>query len=212
MTTKKSIIWRIIHTSAEMRVFLYFVLFMLLITVYTLVFHTFYPVLEGKTVNWAQSFMFVVETITTTGYGDLLPFHNETMMLFSTIMMFTGVIMIFMVIPLLLTPYLVSVLRSAPPRNTPHELFGHTVIIGNGELSRALVESLMISDKDILLVEKDENTARELAKKTGGMRMSYGGNMMIRRRGNRHMSKTLSLSSSARTRGRRQALSLGYGG
>jgi Trk K+ transport system NAD-binding subunit len=165
MTTKKSIIWRIIHTSAEMRVFLYFVLFMLLITVYTLVFHTFYPVLEDKPVNWAQSFMFVVETITTTGYGDLLPFHNETMMLFSTIMMFTGVIMIFMVIPLLLTPYLVSVLRSAPPRNTPHELFGHTVIIGNGELSRALVESLMISDKDILLVEKDETAARELTKK-----------------------------------------------
>lgn len=165
MTTKKSIVWQIVHTSAERRIFLYFLLFLLQIIIFTIVFHVVYPLAEGKTISWAQSFMFVAETITTTGYGDLLPFQSETMNLLSAIMMFTGVIMIFMVIPLLITPYLVSVLRAVPPRRPPRELFGHTIIIGDGELSRTLVETLLVSDKDILLVEKDEKIARELAKK-----------------------------------------------
>jgi Trk K+ transport system NAD-binding subunit len=73
--------------------------------------------------------------------------------------------MIFMVIPLILTPYLVAVLRSAPARRTPHALFHHTVIIGNGELSRALVESLSLSEKEVLIVEDDEKEARQLALK-----------------------------------------------
>ena len=61
-----------------------------------------------------------------------------------------------MVIPLILTPYLVAVLRSGPVRRTPHPLYHHTVIVGNGELSRALVESLSLSEKEVLIVEEDE--------------------------------------------------------
>ena len=80
-------------------------------------------------------------------------------------MMLSGVIMIFMVVPLLLTPYLVAVLRSGPARKTPHALYHHTIIVGNGELSRALVESLSLSDKEILIVEEDETAARTLARK-----------------------------------------------
>jgi voltage-gated potassium channel len=165
MTAKKGIFWQVIHTSAEFRVLLYFLLFSLQVVIFTAVFHEIYPLLEEKSIDWAHSFLFVIETITTTGYGELLPFHNQTTIIFTTIVMLTGVIMIFMVIPLLLTPYLVAVLRSAPPRRTPHELFRHIVIIGYGELARSLVESLMISDKEILIVEKDEVKAREIARK-----------------------------------------------
>ncbi len=165
MTAKKGILWQIIHTSAELRVFLYFLLFALQVIIFTAIFHTIYPLNEGKPIDWAHSFLFVIETITTTGYGELLPFYNQTTILFTTIVMLTGVIMIFMVIPLLLTPYLVAVLRSAPPRSAPHELFRHTVIIGYGELARSLMESLMISDKEILIVEEDEGRAKEIARK-----------------------------------------------
>jgi len=101
--------------------------------------------------------------MTTT--GSLLTYHSDEMILFSSVMMLSGVIMIFMVIPLILTPYLVAMLRSGPARRTPHALYHHTVIIGNGELSRALVESLSLSDREVLLVEEDETVARELARK-----------------------------------------------
>lgn len=163
MKDRKSVIWRIIHTSAWMRVLIYFILFALLILIYTIIFHRLYPQLEGTPVDWSQSFLFVIQTITTT--GSLLTIHSDTMILFSSVMMLSGVIMIFMVIPLILTPYLVAMLRSGPARRTPHALFHHTVIIGNGELSRALVESLSLSDKEVLLVEEDETAARELALK-----------------------------------------------
>ncbi|HNX18159.1 MAG TPA: NAD-binding protein [Methanoregula sp.] len=165
MKDRKSIAWRIIRTSPRMRVLVYFLSFLLLIAIYTTVFHAIYPLFEGKPVDWSQSFLFVMETITTTGYGWLLPFNNQLTILFTAIMILTGVIMIFMVIPLILTPYLVAMLRSAPARGTPHPLSGHTVIIGNGELSRALLESLSLSDKEVLLVEENESAARELARK-----------------------------------------------
>jgi len=165
VTTKKGVVWQIIHTSAELRVFLYFLLFALQVIIFTTVFHYLYPIYESKPIDWPQSFLFVVETITTTGYGELLPFQSQEMIIFSTIVVMTGVIMIFMVIPLLITPYLVAVLRSAPPRTPPHELFRHIIIIGYGELARSLIESLMISDKEILVVERDETKAREIARK-----------------------------------------------
>jgi len=165
MTAKKGILWQIIHASSELRVLLYFLLFALQVIIFTAIFHSIYPMLEGKPIDWPQSFLFIVETITTTGYGELLPFHNQTTILFTTIVLMTGVIMIFMVIPLVLTPYLVAVLRSAPPKRAPHELLRHIVIIGYNELTRSLIDSLMISDKEILIVEKDENKAREIARK-----------------------------------------------
>ncbi|WP_292425087.1 TrkA family potassium uptake protein [Methanoregula sp.] len=163
MKDRKSVVWRIIHTSAWMRVLIYFVLFALLILIYTIIFHRLYPQLEGTPVDWSQSVLFVIQTITTT--GSLLTYHSDEMILISSIMMLSGVIMIFMVIPLILTPYLVAMLRSGPARRTPRALFHHTVIVGNGELSRALVESLSLSDKEVLLVEEDETAARELARK-----------------------------------------------
>ena len=163
MRSRKHVLWRIVQTSAKMRVLLYFIFFALLIAVFTVVFHGVYPEFEGKSVDWAQSVLFVIETITTT--GSLLTYHSDALIILSTIMMLSGVIMIFMVIPLILTPYLVAVLRSGPPRRTPHPLHHHTVIVGNGELSRALVESLSLSDKEILIVEENENAAQDLARR-----------------------------------------------
>jgi Trk K+ transport system NAD-binding subunit len=145
-----------------MRVLLYFLSFALLLTVYTVLFHTMYPQLEGRPTSWTQSVLFVIQTITTT--GSLVPYHTDTMILLTTVMMLTGVLMLFMVIPLIITPYLITVIRPTPPQRTPHELYHHTVIIGYGELARSLLDSLAIADNEILIIEKDESKARELAK------------------------------------------------
>lgn len=163
MKDRRNVLWRFFSTSATMRVLIYLVIFALVILIYTVIFHRLYPQLEGTPVDWSQSLLFVIQTITTT--GSLLVYHSDEMILFSSVMMLTGVVMIFMVIPLLLTPYLVAMLRSAPARKTPRALRHHTVIVGNGELTRALLESLTLSEKEILIVEKDEKEARELARK-----------------------------------------------
>jgi Trk K+ transport system NAD-binding subunit len=135
----------------------------MLISLYTYIFHTAYPILENKPLSWSSSLLFVVESMTTVGYGDLLPFRNDLTNLLAIQIMISGVIMIFMVVPLLLAPFLTTVLAPTPPRKTPHPLKGHIIIIGYDELSRSLIETLMISEHDILIVEQDKAVALEIA-------------------------------------------------
>lgn len=165
MVGRRGFIWRLIHGSTEVKVLLYFFLFTLQIVIYTTIFHYAYPSLEGRSITWPDALYFVMNTITTTGNYVLPPFQNETTILLVILMMLTGVLMIFMVIPLLIGPYISSLLRAAPPRRTPHALMNHAVIVGYDELSRSLIESLMISDLEIIIVESNEEIAREIARK-----------------------------------------------
>lgn len=104
-----------------------------------------------------ESLLFVVESMTTVGYGWLLPFSSDVTMLLAIQIMLSGVIMIFIVVPLLIAPFLTTLLAPTPPRRTPHTLTGHTVIMGYDELTRAIVDSLGISDHDVLIVEQDKD-------------------------------------------------------
>lgn len=170
MISRKGIVWRIVHSPPRVKIILYFAIFSLQIIAFSIAFHQFYPILEGRTISWPNALFFVINTVTTTGNFVLPPFQNETTILFVIIMMIAGVVMIFMIIPLLLAPYLMTLLKTGPPRRTPGELKGHVVIIGYGEIARSLVESLMISDLELVIVDDDEKVAegavREFAKRT----------------------------------------------
>jgi Trk K+ transport system NAD-binding subunit len=156
-------VWRAVRNSPGIQISLYFVAFALLIGLYTYVFHLFYPVLENKPLSWISALLFVVDSMTTVGYGDLLPFTNDVTMLLAILIMISGVIMIFMVVPLLLAPFLTALLAPTPPKKTPHVLSRHTVIFGYDELTRSIVDSLMISDHDIVIIEQDKARALEIA-------------------------------------------------
>jgi Trk K+ transport system NAD-binding subunit len=165
---RRGAVWRFLHSSRKFKIGLYFLLFASQIIACTIVFHYAYPILEGKPLSWPASLLFVLETVTTVGYGDLLPFTNDITILITIIIMATGVILIFMVIPLFLVPYLGLLFQAAPPRKIPHEISGHVVIIGYGELTRALVESLLISDLTLVLVEEKRSLADEANRRYGG--------------------------------------------
>jgi Trk K+ transport system NAD-binding subunit len=146
-----------------MQITLYFCAFAMLIGLYTYIFHSLYPLLENKPISWTTALLFVVESMTTVGYGDLLPFSNDLTNLLAIQIMISGVIMIFIVVPLLLAPFLTTLLSPTPPRRTPHALKGHIVVIGFDELTRSLLETLMVSELDIVMVEEDKAVALEIA-------------------------------------------------
>jgi voltage-gated potassium channel len=161
--TKRGRVWRVIRNSPGIQIAIYFLAFAMLIALYTYIFHTVYPVLEHKPIEWTEALLFVVESMTTVGFGWLLPFSNDLTMLLTIQIMLSGVIMIFIVIPLLLAPFLTTLLAPAPPRKTPHILSGHTVVIGYDELTRSVIDSLTISEHDIVIIEQDKATALEIA-------------------------------------------------
>jgi Trk K+ transport system NAD-binding subunit len=163
MPRKRGRIWRSVRNSPGIQISLYFLAFALLIGLYTYIFHEFYPVLESKSLSWAQALMFVVESMTTVGYGELDRFTNDLTMLLAIQIMISGVIMIFIVVPLLLAPFLTTLLAPSPPRRTPHTLSGHTVIFGHDDLTKSVVDSLTISDHDIVIIEDDKAAAMDIA-------------------------------------------------
>ena len=80
---KRDRIWRAIRNSPGIQISIYFIAFALLVTLYTYIFHLFYQALENKPITWASAFLFVVQSMTTVGYGEILPFDNDITMLLS---------------------------------------------------------------------------------------------------------------------------------
>ena len=152
-----------LRNSPGAQIFLYFVAFAMLIGLYTYIFHSFYPVLEQNPISWSNALFYVVSTMTTVGYSELPAFTNDLTILLTIQIMISGVIMIFIVVPLLLAPFLTSLLAPTPPRRTSHALRGHVVVIGYDELTRSLIETLTISDHDIVIIEENKTVALEIA-------------------------------------------------
>ena len=163
MAYKRGQAWRAIRNSPGIQIALYFVAFAMLIGFYTYIFLTFYPLLENRPVSEANALLFVVQSMSTVGNTELPQFTNPLTMLLSIQIILSGVIMIFIVVPLLVAPFLTSLLAPTPPRKTPHILHSHTVIMGYDELTRAVIDGLAICEHDILIIEQDKAIALEIA-------------------------------------------------
>jgi len=163
MAPKRGRVWRAIRNSPGAQIAIYFIAFALLIGLYYYIFLSFYPVLEHRPITEANALLFVVQSMTTVGNTELPNFTNPLTMLLSIQIILTGVIMIFIVVPLLLAPFLTTLLAPTPPRKTPHLLHGHTIIFGYDRLTHAVIDSLMIADHDIVIIEQDKATALEIA-------------------------------------------------
>ena len=163
MALRRGRVWRAIRNSPGIQISIYFLAFALLIGLNTYLFYSYYPLLESKPLSWSESLLFVVESMTTVGYGELLPFSSEITRFLAIQIILSGVIMIFVVIPLLLAPFLTTLLAPAPPRRTPHRLSGHTIIMGYNKLTSSVIDSLSISDQDIVIIEQDKGKALEIA-------------------------------------------------
>lgn len=153
--------------SPAKRLRLYFILFFLEILFYTILIHTAIPILENTGLTWGESLFFVIQTMTTVGY-DLVTFFpatNQITIYLIIIIMSTGAFTVLMLIPAVLAPFLQDLLETTPPKKLPVKPDGHVVIVGYGELAKALVESLMISDLEIVIVEEDEEEAKKILKK-----------------------------------------------
>lgn len=139
------------------------------VIVYTVLIHHAFPLLEGRSLTWPESALFVMETVTTVGYGWVMPLTNQVMVMLTLLIMATGVFTVLMVIPVILAPTLGQYIRDTPPERLPTHPRDHLIIAGSDELTEALVESLRIAVSSIVIVEEDKEKARKAKKRFHGL-------------------------------------------
>ena len=164
MPHKRGRVWRAITELPGIQISIYFIAFALLIGLYTYIFHLVLPVSRRQAAILDRSALLFVVAVHDNGreYGISavsLTLHHASL---------------YPDHPLRghhdlhrrpAAPCSVPDNASCPytAEKTPHVFSGHTVVFGYDELTRSVVDSLTISDHDIVIIEQDKAAALEIA-------------------------------------------------
>jgi len=117
--------------------------------------------LEQRPRTYLESLEFVIQTMTTVGYGQDAPWHSPLMQLLVMFTEVTGIALVLISIPVIMGPWLKERLQArTPTRYTGPR--NHVILSG----TTTVIESLMdlFSDNDIphVLIESNDEVARDL--------------------------------------------------
>jgi Trk K+ transport system NAD-binding subunit len=140
----------------------YSLLLAAVILVYAVLYEHGMRVYEGEEMTFLQSLQVVVETFTTTGYGSDSPWQTPEMNAFIIVMDLTGVILIFMALPVLAFPLLEEILETTVPKSVDDGLEDHVVICSDTSRVESLTNELDSWDVEYVIVELDRERAAEL--------------------------------------------------
>ncbi|SFR44620.1 potassium channel family protein [Halogeometricum limi] len=149
-------------SGAKRRLLLYLSAVAVLMLSYALLYQWGMATFEGRPVTFVEALHVVVETFTTTGYGeDASQWTTDAMKLITIPMMLSGVTVIFLTLPLFLVPLVEEALRTAPPTTTDRT--GHVIVCTFTSRGDTLVEELESRDVPYVVVEEDRATAQRLS-------------------------------------------------
>lgn len=132
-----------------------------LMLVYAAVYQWALGTFEGVSASYVQSLQVVVETFSTTGYGEQAGIWSTTPMFALMILMqITGVAVIFLTLPLFLVPLVEEALHSSPPPTT--DLTDHVVVCTFTSRGSVLVDELDSMSIPYVVVEGDRERAEQL--------------------------------------------------
>jgi Trk K+ transport system NAD-binding subunit len=126
--------------------------------------------LEGQQRSFWQSLEWASETFTTTGYGHDNQWSSPLMVVFVVIVQFAGVLIVVLLVPLILVPYLESRFEERLPRD-PGDIAHHVVVYRFGPPVETLLQRLRANNVPALVVETDEAAARAVLE--GGQRVVF---------------------------------------
>ncbi|MEA2490024.1 MAG: hypothetical protein QOH21_1816, partial [Acidobacteriota bacterium] len=116
--------------------------------------------LEGKPRTFWQSFEWAGETLSTTGYGADSTWSHPAMVVLVVLVQFVGVFLVFLIIPILLVPFLEERFEEKVPRTASPHLRDHVVVYGFGPAVESLLVRLREQNVPTLVLETDERRAR----------------------------------------------------
>lgn len=108
---------------------------------------------EGRSLTWYEALLFLAETMTTTGYGELVPFRSAVTVLFSLSVMVLGFLGIFVYLTTMAGEWLSSRFQELPPTQAPERLQEHVVICGYTALVEALLIELQADHRPFVVLD-----------------------------------------------------------
>ncbi|USZ69770.1 NAD-binding protein (plasmid) [Halorussus salilacus] len=118
-------------------------------------------VLENRPQPFHHSLQVVVETFTTTGYGSNAPWETPEMTAFVVLMDLTGVVLIFMALPIFVVPLFEEAVSTTLPTGVD-DLEDHVVVCSFSPRVEALIAELDSWDVAYVVVEPDRERALDL--------------------------------------------------
>lgn len=137
----------------------------LLLPLATILTKYLYYIFEGKDISFSQSFLFVMQTFTTTGYGELLPFQSSVMNFYAIFLMIIGLSLIFMLLATASAEWLQSHFEEIPPHKVNGKLENHIILCHYNSLTESLIEELTHHHMPYVIIENNISVVRELMHK-----------------------------------------------
>lgn len=146
-----------------------------IVIIYVVAFH-FLMAREGRTPSWITSLYWTMQVMTTLGLGDIT-FHGDVGRAFSVVVLLTGVILLFVLLPFTLiqyvyAPWLEARNAARTPRSLPPTLEGHVILTSYGPVEAALIQRLDQFGMPYVIIVGD--TAKALALHDQGARVMVG--------------------------------------
>jgi Trk K+ transport system NAD-binding subunit len=128
--------------------------------VFTVAYDVGMTVFEGRPRTLLKSFEVVMQTFTTTGYGQDAPWRSPVMTFLVVGMQVASLLLIFAAFPIVIVPLVEDALSTSPP--TSLDRSGHVLICGSSPRTRTLLSDLAAQDVDGVVVEPDRERAMDL--------------------------------------------------
>ncbi len=116
-----------------------------LIALYSLLFHGVMAY-EDRSYSWLTGFYWTLTTMSTLGYGDIV-FHSDLGRLFSVVVLFSGIILMLVLLPFTFIQFVFEPWRAARaaslvPRRVREGVTGHVILTFYGPVAAALIRRL----------------------------------------------------------------------
>lgn len=135
------------------------------VAVFSAIFHELMEV-EGRFYSWPTSIYWTLTTMTTLGFGDIT-FESDAGRIFSVVVLLTGstfllVMLPFIFIQFVFTPWMAERERRRAPRSLPADVRDHILLTAWGPVEAALVERSDQANVPYVIVVEDVEEAGRL--------------------------------------------------
>lgn len=142
----------------------YIVLLLALISIYSLVVMYIRSHIEGAPIGFLQSLYFVIMTMTTVGFGDIV-LTSPIGLVVTIIISISGVMMLFaLLFPFVVMPWIEAQIRGELPLKVQKKMKDHVLIFGYNMMVESLVNELEDHNIPFIIVDDDEEQVRSLVR------------------------------------------------